>query len=1381
MKRNQASSRLAAPVILGWLGFGSWAVADWSLIEDFEGFSPGDSGGFSQIFGDPDIISVVSDPLVDGLGLGVTGGGGGGRLSGSDAPWVIAPEGGKGTLFFQAAAVATGSDLLFAFGRSGVTQYSSLSVLFRLPADLILEVHDGGYVNTGTSVELNTVHNFWVVIDNDTNRWDLYTSTGADAPQLVQDDISFRSTVSGNIDTIYLGTNSGSIYAIDNIYADSGSENLGFPPISALQPVAETDAVEVGVGGAIRFDPLANDTGSLDPASLEIIAAPTHGTATVSDGRMVYRHDGGVAATDSFSYRVGNLPGTAHAEAVVAVSIHDAMRLANSTLQVPAEPPSAATGTMVIEDALPGLTFPEAIAMTTIPGSPESLLVASTRGDIWYVPDSTAANPTRHLVLNLDSLTNETRGRSIYSLECFPDFATTGHIVVTYQGDATRLPQPTSSIPNLDKDGEPYSTITCDLRISRFTLSPAHLEGAMDGLSSGENADVLATEWPYLNLAEQDFFHSINDAKFGPDGYLYVSFGDEGDQGAPYRNTQTITKDQYSSVIRIDVDPASTNPKPNPHYAIAVGPLNGSHSPNTPFTDAAVQEPNFRVPADNPFVTPARGGSWDGFFNGIDHSAVLDQVRDEIWAVGLRNPFKIHIDQEEGSGETEVWVGDVGKNDREEFTVLKKGGNGGWAFYEGEILTPDLNYTPPEPAGSNPHAPPVFAYPHTSGNNSATGGIVYHGTRLASLTGRYLAGDFGSGRIWSISRDGSSVVELTGLRQSSNRIVDFHPDPITGDIFVLENNTWSGGALPRVLRITLQEVAQEDYPQTLSELGIFADLADFSPNPGVVPYEVNLRFWSDGADKSRWFSIPDLGDTMGYSRDGNWSFPEGMVWVKHFDFDLDRSQPGSQVKRLETRVLVRNAGGAYGVSYRWNEEGTGATLVPNEGQGFPIDYTEADGSPASLTWQIPARAECMTCHTESGGHALSMNTRQFNRPAALAGREGNLLGLLSDAGYLAGFADDPATLEKHHRPDETDIDIEARVRSYLDVNCAYCHQAGGSAPPSWNGRAHLSLAQTGLLYGALLSEGSPSLSDHLIRPGDKNHSALWNKINARGAINGTYNGYTQMPPLGSNVLDEEAIALIAEWIDHHANVAPVPASGSLAAAEVSENELVGYLLGTASAADPDVRDGVADQSQLRYRIAGGNEAGLFGIDESTGELEVNGILDYERQTQYLLTLEVDDGFEPNPGVTQHTVVIDLIDETAPDATADANGNGTFDVWEQTFGLGLDAAADTDGDGVRDFFEFLSGGDPQVADQPATLALSHRTGADGQRLAWNVRNGLALDEHYQVQLTDGLDVWTPLGAGQYEILSVTPVSAGVSRVEIRVPASGPRQFLRLSAP
>jgi glucose/arabinose dehydrogenase/mono/diheme cytochrome c family protein len=1181
------------------------------------------------------------------------------------------------------------------------------------------------------------------------------------------------------------GTLSGIVNAF-GVYAEPGNNGDHFRfdnyhILARVSLVATADTIEVGIGGALSFKPTTNDQGVVDPSSVTVVSGPSDGTVTLdpSGERLIYKHTGSAEGNDSFRYRVSELGGSSTSEADVTVSVSGAVRLENHTVQIPLDPPAVSSGQLTMEDGLPGLTFPDAVAMTSVPGTPEALLVASINGSVWYIPDTSNPSPSMHKVLEAtNAISNpSSNGRRILSLTCYPDFATSGNIILNYQGDRSRLP-PLASIPNLDRNGSSYNTIQNELRVSRFTLSPTHIADAVaNGMSSSENTAVLATEFPFINMAEQNQIHSINDCKFGPDGYLYISFGDEGGQPDPHRNGQTITKDYYSSILRIDVDPNSTNPKPNPHYTIPAGPLSGGSFPS--YTNASTQNPNFRIPADNPFIHTSLGGSWDGDMNGTDYSSQLSSVRTEIWVFGLRNPFKFHLDTDDGTptGEVEAWIGDIGYNDREEIDLFNNGDNGGWSYFEGE-LSPATGHAS-APGGSTPHKPALWTYEtgSTTGN-SVIGGIFYRHSALSSLTNSYVFGDYGSGRIFSLTRAGVST-ELTALQLGGADIVDFELDDASGDIFVLEH-----GPAGRVMRITDQVGGPSNYPDKLSETGIFADLADLMPNTGVVAYTPNLKFWSDGADKSRWFVIKNLSDTIAYSEDGNWTFPEGMIWVKHFDFDLDQQNPGTNIKRLETRLLVRNSSGSYGVAYRWNEGGTDAELVGNSGEDFPISFTDESGTPQNFNWRIPSRAECTTCHTPEGGHALSMNSRQFNLDQIINGQSGNLMELMHSGGYLTDFPGNSSGLPRHYRPDETSVDLEERVRSYLAVNCSYCHMDGGSAPPSFDARAHLTLEQTNILYGHPISEGTPDESDHIVRPGDKPNSSIWNKINARAAINGSFNGYSQMPPLGTNRFDTEGIALLEEWIENHANVAPAPADGSLGdSTSLSENASVGAVLGLTSADDPDIRGGIQDQNQLSYSIVAGNDNKLFSIDPPTGELRLNGWVDFERNAQHVLTIEVSDNFAPNEGVLTRTLVVDLLDESSPDLSEDLDGNGIFDEWENFFGVSS-AEEDDDKDGIPAFFEFLSGGNPNAPDSPLSLNLqSASPSTPGHMdLSWNVRNGFTLDLDYLLNQSGNLASWSPLTEGaDYEIISVEQIATGISRIVIRIPENGSASFLNLSSP
>ena len=235
---------------------------------------------------------------------------------------------------------------------------------------------------------------------------------------------------------------------------------------------------------------------------------------------------------------------------------------------------------------------------------------------------------------------------------------------------------------------------------------------------------------------------------------------------------------------------------------------------------------------------------------------------------------------------------------------------------------------------------------------------MYRGTNLSALTGAYIFGDYQDGHIWALRRDPSLTVErLTGdVGQTA-----FVPDPSNGDVLMADIQE---GRIKRLVG----GVDTGDYPATLSETGLFADLTDLSPSPGVLPYTPSLRFWSDFADKTRWFVLPDAVSQMTWSREGAWTYPDGMIWVKHFDLETERGNPATS-ERVETRVLVKNATGSYGVSYRWNAGQTEATLVPDAGEVLAINVIE-DGVPRVQNYRIPGRAECAACHTPHAGHAL---------------------------------------------------------------------------------------------------------------------------------------------------------------------------------------------------------------------------------------------------------------------------------------------------------------------------------------------------------------------------------------------------------------------------
>ena len=198
---------------------------------------------------------------------------------------------------------------------------------------------------------------------------------------------------------------------------------------------------------------------------------------------------------------------------------------------------------------------------------------------------------------------------------------------------------------------------------------------------------LLEFDQPFSN-------HNGGQISFGPDVYLYIAVGDGGSGGDPKGNGQN-RKTLLGSILRIDVNKQS-----------------GSK--------------NYSIPEDNPFANTSLG------------------FREEIYAYGLRNPWRFSFDSANG----QLWVGDVGQNKYEEVDIIKKGGNYGWNTMEG------FHCFKPANCDQEGLELPIWEYDRSKGDISITGGFVYHGPSLSQLEGLYIYADYVSGRIWALdSRD----------------------------------------------------------------------------------------------------------------------------------------------------------------------------------------------------------------------------------------------------------------------------------------------------------------------------------------------------------------------------------------------------------------------------------------------------------------------------------------------------------------------------------------------------------------------------------------------------------------------------------------------------
>jgi uncharacterized repeat protein (TIGR03806 family) len=597
-------------------------------------------------------------------------------------------------------------------------------------------------------------------------------------------------------------------------------------------------------------------------------------------------------------------------------------------------------------------------------------------------------------------------------------------------------------------------------RVSRVSVSQA------DPNSAFTNSELpLITQ----HIMQSDTgFATCNDLQFGPEGYLYIAVGNSGDPGA---TAQAINGNFYGGILRIDVDKNLGNLTPNPHPAVTT---------------------NYAIPSDNPFVGATN-------FNGAPVDPA--NVRTEYYAVGLRNPWRMSFDPLAGL----LYVGDPGTTLRDEIDVIVKGGNYGWPYREGTGPGPKAGNTP---AGLR-RIDPIFQ----RGEGAIIGGVVYRGENYPQLQGTYIFGDWVAGQVYALRYAGTNLVTAQTLTAQAG-VVSFGLDPSNGDVLVVNHE---GG---RIMRLTYSTIlVGTPLPSTLVDTGVFVDAGTLAPNAGIVPYDLNVPFWSDNATKRRWFSVPNVGNTIGFSRDSSWSFPVGTVWVKHFELELTNGVPES-ARRLETRLLVRTTTGVYGVTYRWGDSRTNAVLVP-EG-GLDETFTIQDsGVVRTQVWHYPSRSECLTCHTPLAGYALGFNTGQLNRDVGYWDGAQSQLRALSGAGYFQTNLSKMYALPTLAHPTNDAVSLDFRVRSYLAANCFQCHQPGGASLGHFDTRLATPLSASSLVDGMLVDSLGDS-ENRVVKPGSPEQSVLLTRIANLGP--------NHMPPLATSVLNQQAIDLLSRWI-----------------------------------------------------------------------------------------------------------------------------------------------------------------------------------------------------------------------------------------------------------
>jgi len=667
---------------------------------------------------------------------------------------------------------------------------------------------------------------------------------------------------------------------------------------------------------------------------------------------------------------------------------------------------------------------------------------------------------------------------------------------------------------------------------------------------------------------------------FGKDGFLYVAIGDQ----ARYQGAQRIDNNFEGGYIRIDVDQKGGNISHPPRRRMGQQAGTGDETSGN----------GYYIPNDNP---------WQDGNGGIF---------EEFWAIGHRNPHRISVDRVTG----DIWSGEIGENDREEINLVTRGSNGGWPVWEG-----NLNISGSK-CGVNSLGRGFYKGPITdftrNESNAIIGGNVYRGVKLPQLYGKYLCGDYSQSRIFTVEPNGNRQT-LTSF--SPGAMITWGED-LQGELYIGRQNGNTN------LYQLQANGTSPPAPNLLSQTGAFTDLQNLTVRDGIIPYEMIEPFWSDGAEKYRWVAIPNNGnhntpeEQVTFSEDGNWQFPKGSVMIKHFEYGG---------RKIETRFEVHGQDGQYYyLSYRWNDQGTDAVLGNNsETKNFFINGE-------NFSWYYPSTFDCQSCHQAAAGKVLGLKTRYLNKTidyGPALGQQNQLLAWSSQGIFNRNIsAGDINNFTTVAAKDDASASLEWRARSYIDVNCSYCHLPGTGNRASFDARITTSLDNQNLIYG-FLNNSLGSGDAFTIVPQDIPNSMIHRRLNS-------LTDGIAMPPLAKGRVDQAGVQLIADWIS------------SLPVGEAPEANGEGIGLNGAYYTGINFNNKVADRldPQVDFNL---DNAPVVGVGTENFSVRWTGFVEAPVSGTYTFFTNSDDGVRLSVNNTQ------LIDNFTLHGTTEDNGQITL--------------------------------------------------------------------------------------------------------------------------
>ncbi len=486
----------------------------------------------------------------------------------------------------------------------------------------------------------------------------------------------------------------------------------------------------------------------------------------------------------------------------------------------------------------------------------------------------------------------------------------------------------------------------------------------------------------------------------------------------------------------------------------------------------------YAIPPDNPHV--GEGG----------HAG-------EVWARGLRDPWRCVFDP----GDPKPYCADVGA-EQSEIDHIDAASNLGWPWFDGGTCL-----LPGGDCGELSTLPPSASYRSVDGDCGIAGVVVARDAEFPDLDGALIYADRCSGRVRGLDTDSQEVLiqdEILGVTASLPSAIARDD---AGRIYLL-----GGEATERVIVPADPAV----FPTMLSDSGCFDDLRALTPTVGVVPYDINAPLWTDGAVKQRYVVLPP-GQQIEVDDAGFFGFPIGTLLIKNFAFDFDAADPATR-RSVETRVMVRREFGWQFHSYRWNDDGSDATLL--DGAATTMLSVVTDGVANEFEYAWPSRASCKVCHGLGASNALGPRIDQLDRIHDYGHVQADQLAAWRDIGMFEAAVPELTPIAS---PDDAEAPLEQRARAYLHGNCGHCHRPGGWTPAAltMDLRYTTPLADTHTCN--VMTQYYNAWVDSVVRivPGDPEGSVIWQRLHRRGL--------GQMPPLATAVPDPHA-QVVHDWI-----------------------------------------------------------------------------------------------------------------------------------------------------------------------------------------------------------------------------------------------------------